>query len=324
MKHQYLLLVLLGMAAFTCFPPVSAEEIGNNQGWYVIHCNVYGANIYLDDKFIGTFPEGALTVPVNITRPYQKLTVKKSGYSTFIDTITKVPAEGDMVDLYATLRGLPSVTQAEIIGDVGWYIVHSNVDGATVMFDKTEKGEISQGMVYVPVYSTATPFHSYTVQKDGYTSFTGIIDRVPLRGESVDLYGSITPADKPTLSPTNDGGDIGWFNVHANVDGATVIFDNDVKGKTTKGTLSVPVFVTGTPYRAFTVNKSGYVPYTGTITRYPAKGQTVDLYATLNAVPATTQPTTVPTTKSALPPEIAVLALIFGGVCIGMSANYRK
>jgi len=324
MKLQYLLLVLLGMAAFTCFIPVSAEEIGSNQGWYVIHCNVYGANIYLDDKFIGTVPEGALTVPVNITRPYQKLTVKKSGYSTFIDSISKVPAEGDMVDLYATLRGLPSVTQAEIIGDVGWYIVHSNVDGATVMFDNTEKGEISQGMVYVPVYSTATPFHSYTVKKDGYTSFTGTIDRVPLRGESVDLYGSITPADTPTLSPTNDGGDIGWFNVHANVDGATVTFDNNVKGKTTKGTLSVPVFVTRTPYRVFTVNKSGYGPYTGTITRYPAKGQTIDLYATLNAEPATTQPTTVPTTKSALPPAIAVLALIFWGVCIGLSVNPRK
>jgi hypothetical protein len=101
-----------------------------------------------------------------------------------------------MVDLYATLRGLPSVTQAEIIRDVGCYIVHSNVDGATVMFDKTEKGEISQGVVYVPVYSTATPFHSYTVKKDGYTSFTRTIDRVPLRGE---LLIFMDPSARPTL-----------------------------------------------------------------------------------------------------------------------------
>ena len=324
MKHQYLLLVILGMAALLCFPPASAEEISGDQGWYVIHCNVYGANIYLDDKFIGTVPQGPMTIPVNITSPYKKLTIKKYGYSTFVDSITKVPGKGDMVDLYATLMELPSTTPAAIIGDVGWYIVHCNVDGATVLFDKTEKGETSQGVVYVPVYSTAAPFHSYTVKKDGYTSFTGTIDRVPLRGESVDLYVSINPADTSSITPTTDGGDIGWYNVHANVDGATVTFDNDVKGKTAKGTLSVPVFVTGTPYRAFTVYKSGYGLYTGTIARYPAKGQTVDLYATLNAEPATTQPTPIPTTKSALPLATAGIALLIVGLCAALSVKTRK
>ena len=322
MKHQYLLLVILGMTALLCFPPASAEEISSDQGWYVIHCDVYGANIYLDDKFIGTVPQGPMTVPVNISSPYKKLTIKKTGYSTFVDTITKVPVKGDMVDLYATLRELPSTTQAAIIGDVGWYIVHCNVDGATVMFDATEKGEISQGIVYVPVYSTTTPFRSYTVKKDGYTTFTGTIDRVPLRGESVDLYGSINPADTSTITPTVDGSNIGWYNVHSNIDGATVTFDKDVKGKIAKGVLSVQVFVTGTPYRAFTVSKSGYESYTGTIVQYPAKGQTVDLYATLNAKPETTTP--VPPTKASLPPAIALVALILGGVYVGMSVGSRK
>ncbi|MDO8871709.1 MAG: PEGA domain-containing protein [Methanoregula sp.] len=313
------------MAALTCFPPASADDIGGYQGWYVIHCNVYGANIYLDDKFVGTAPMGALTVPVPINgTPYKKIRVQKYGYSTFVDSITTVPVKGDMVDLYAILKELPPTTPAAIIGDVGWYIVHCNVDGATVLLDETEKGEISQGVVYVPVYSTATPFHSYTVKKDGYTSFTGTIDRVPLRGESVDLYVSINPADTPTVTPMAVGGDIGWYNVHANVDGATVTFDNDVKGKTAKGTLSVQVFVTGTPYRAFTVYKAGYVPYTGTIGNYPAKGQTVDLYATLNAEPATTAPTPVPTTKSPLNPAISGIALILGGVCAMLLTNNRK
>ncbi|MFA4850674.1 MAG: PEGA domain-containing protein [Methanoregula sp.] len=322
MKHQYLLLVILGMTALLCFPPASAEEVSGDQGWYVIHCDVYGANVYLDDKFIGTVPQGPMTIPVNITSPYKKLTVKKTGYSTFVDSITKVPVKGDMVDLYATLRELPSATPAAIIGDVGWYVVHCNVDGATVVFDATEKGEISQGVVYVPVYSTTSPFHSYTVKKDGYTSFTGTIERVPLRGESVDLYGSINPADASTATPIIDGGDIGWYKIHANVDGATVTFDKDVKGKIAKGVLSVQVFVTGTPYRAFTVSKAGFEPYTGTIARYPAKGQTVDLYATLNANPEIT--TSVPITKASLPPAIAVVALIFVGVGIGISARIRK
>jgi hypothetical protein len=325
MKHQYLLLVILVMAALTCFPLASADDIGGELGWYVIHCNVYDANIYLDDKFVGTAPVGALTIPIPTNgTPYKKIRVQKYGYSTFVDSITKVPTKGDMVDLYVTLMELPSTTPAAIIGDVGWYVIHCNVNGATVLFDKTEKGEISQGVVYVPVYSTATPFHSYTVKKDGYTSFTGTIDRVPLRGESIDLYVSINPAEAPAVTPASIGGDIGWYTVHSNVDGATVMFDNDVKGKTAKGTLSVQVFVTGTPYRAFTVSKPGYVPYTGKIALYPVKGQTVDLYATLNAEPVTTQPTTVPTAKSALPPAIVGMALTIVGVCATFSAKTRK
>jgi hypothetical protein len=47
----------------------------------------------------------------------------------------------------------------------------------------------------------------------------------------------------------SDSGDIGWYSVHANVDGAAVMFDNDAKGKIAKGILSVLVFVTGTPHR---------------------------------------------------------------------------
>ena len=325
MKHQYLLLVILGMAAVTCFPLVSAEEIGGDQGWYVIHCNVYGANIYLDDKFVGTAPQGALTVPVPTTgTPYKMLRVQKYGYSTFADSITTVPVKGGMVDLYATLNELPATTPAVIGGDMGWYIVHCNVDGATVLLDEANKGEISRGVVYVPVYSTATPYRSFTVKKEGYTPYKGTISRVPMKGESIDLYATINPVATLTATPASIGGEIGWYNVHSNVDGATVTFDNDVKGKTARGTLSVQVFVTGTPYRAFTVYKAGYIPYTGTIEHYPAKGETVDLYATLNAEPPTTVPTPVPTTKSPLPPAIAGIALIIGGVCIGLWAKNRK
>lgn len=325
MKHSCLLLVILGMAAVTCFPLVSAAEIGGDQGWYVIHCNVYGANVYLDDKFVGTVPQGALTVPVPITgTPYKMLRVQKSGYATYASSITEVPVKGGSVDLYATLNELPATTPAIIGQDMGWYIVHGNVDGATVFFDESNKGEIYQGIVYVPVYTTATPYKSFTVKKDGYTIFEGTISRVPLKGESIDLYATINPVATVTATPAGVGGDIGWYNVHSNVDGATVKFDNDVKGKIAKGILSVQVFVTGTPYRAFTVYKSGYVPYTGTIGQYPAKGQTVDLYATLNAEAETATPTPVPTTKSPLPSSIAGIALIFGGMFAVSLAKNRK
>ncbi len=325
MKHPYLLLVFLGIAALSCFPPVSAEETGGDQGWYVIHCNVYGANIYLDDKFVGTAPQGALTVAVPTTgTPYKMLRVQKYGYSTFADSITKVPVKGGTVDLYATLNELPPTTPALIGGDMGWYIIHCNIDGATVLLDDANKGEISQGMVYVPVYSTATPYKSFTVKKEGYTPYTGTISRLPSKGESVDLYATLNPVATPTATPAGIGGDIGWYNVHANVDGAAVTFDNDAKGKIARGELSVQVYVTGTPYRAFTVYKSGYIPFTGAIEHYPAKGEIVDLYATLNAEPATAVPTPVPTTKSPQPPVIALIALAIGGICSGLLGKTRK
>ena len=325
MKHQYLLFVILGMAAVICLPLASAEVIGGDQGWYVIHCNVPGANVYLDDKFVGNVPQGSLTVPALTTgTPYKILRVQKYGYATFVDSITKVPAKGEMVDLYATLNQLPETNPTVVGADMGWYIIHCNVDGSTVLLDDVNKGEISQGVVYVPVYSTATPYNYFTVRKNGYTTFEGTISRVPMKGESIDLYATINPVATPTATQASIGGDIGWFMVHSNVDEATVTFDNDVKGKIAKGTLSVPVFVTGTPYRAVTVYKAGYLPYTETIEHYPAKGQTIDLYATLNAEPATTIPTPVPTTKSSLLPAIAGIALIIGGVCAGLSAKNRK
>ncbi|WP_157199780.1 hypothetical protein [Methanogenium cariaci] len=79
------------------------------------------------------------------------------------------------------------------------------------------------------------------------------------------------------------GGDIGYYQVNAGIDGgATVIFDKDVKGTTGEdGSLTVDVYVTGTPYTTYTVEKQGYETYTGKITEYPAKGEIVQLSATM-------------------------------------------
>ena len=126
-----------------------------------------------------------------------------------------------------------------------------------------------------------------------------------------------------TATPENIGGDVGWYAVHCNIDGATVSFDNDTKGQIAQGNLTVQVYVTGTPYKSFTVYKSGYVPYTGAINQYPAKGETIDLYATLNAQPATTTfPTSMPTRKSPVTAGICGLALVVA--CAAASIISRK
>jgi hypothetical protein len=45
------------------------------------------------------------------------------------------------------------------------------------------------------------------------------------------------------------------------------------------------VAITGTPYKTFTVQKSGYQSYTGPVTSWPKNGETVTMYATLNPNP---------------------------------------
>lgn len=205
----------------------------------------------------------------------------------------------------------PTTSQTTMGNDMGWYVVHCTVEGATVLFDGMNKGTISGGNVSVPVYSTGTHYQSYTVQKDGYTSYTEEITRVPQKGETIDLYAVLNPVSAVTATPVRIGGDVGWYVVRSDIEGAGVSLDNDPKGVILNGSLTIPVSVTGTPYKTFTVYKSGYIPFTGTLDRHPARGETVDLYATLNLQAPATQ-------KSPLYPGISVIALISGGIAAAM------
>ncbi len=212
-----------------------------------------------------------------------------------------------MVLIVACCLALPAGAMPPIGGDNGWYAVNCNVNGAQVYFDGDYKGTIEAGVLYVPVYTTGTPYRSFRVERDGYATHYGDVTSVPGKGETFDLYATLNPV-RPTQEPLI-GGDIGWYNVHCNVDGATVIFGNDVKGTINKGVLSVQIYTTGTPYRTYTLTKDGYTAFTGSIDRYPGKGETVDLYATMNPAPA-------PTPKSSLSPALAGGALLIAGLLL--------
>jgi len=207
---------------------------------------------------------------------------------------------------------LPASAQPPIGGDRAWYAVHCNVDGASVFFDGQYKGDIQGGVLYVEAYTTGTPYSTYSVQKEGYTTFSDSIPGVPGKGETFDLYATLNPT-QPTQPPVI-GGDIGWYTVHSNVNGASVMFDNTYQGVITNGILTVQVYTTGTPYSTYTVTMAGYLPYTAPVTSFPAKGQTVDLYATLNPAP-TTQPT-----KSPIPLSLTITAL----AVVGFMTLWRK
>ncbi|MDK2973829.1 MAG: hypothetical protein PWP08_200 [Methanofollis sp.] len=121
-----------------------------------------------------------------------------------------------------------------------------------------------------------------------------IAGMVPLASAQTDEQGAI-------------GGDVGYYAVHCNVDGAKVSFDNDLKGEIKDGELVVSVYTTGTPYTTVCIEADGYETYTASIDQYPAKGQTVEIDATLTPV----------TTKAPLSPLSALGALgVLGAVLV--------
>ena len=283
---------------------------------------------------------GSLSVPVYTTAtPYQTVSVSAPGYVTYSSSITQFPGNGETISLYATLNPRPTSipttvpttvvpTTAVIGGNQGWYTVNCNVNGASVYFDGKYMGSITSGSLSVRVYTTGTPYQTFSVSAPGYVTYTSTITRFPGNGETVSLYATLNaqPTTVPTtILPVVIGGNQGWYKVNCNVDGASVYFDNAFMGNITGGSLSVRVYTTGTPYQTFSVSAPGYVTYTSTITQFPGNGETVSLYATLNAQP-TTVPTTLPTaahtTKSPFPPEMAGAAVVIGA--LGISISGRK
>jgi hypothetical protein len=94
-----------------------------------------------------------------------------------------------------------------------------------------------------------------------------------------------------------------------------VSFNGENKGEISGGSLTVPVYTTGTPYTSFSVSKSGYIPFDGELSM-PAEGQTRTYYATLNPVP--TQTTSPPVRYGSISVESLPT-----GADIYFDGNYR-
>jgi hypothetical protein len=90
-----------------------------------------------------------------------------------------------------------------------------------------------------------------------------------------------------TPPPTQIGGDQAWYSIHCNVDGASIAFDGEPQGTISGGVLTVPVYVTGTPYSTVTAKKSGYDTDSTSLPSVSA-GQTANVFLTLNPIAPTT------------------------------------
>ncbi|MFA7153489.1 MAG: SBBP repeat-containing protein, partial [Methanoregulaceae archaeon] len=84
---------------------VQSQPVGGDRGYFLVHCNVDGAEVYFDDDYKGMIESGTLPVQVYITAaPYRTYTVQKTGYSTVTGNITQYPAKDQTVHLYVTLE----------------------------------------------------------------------------------------------------------------------------------------------------------------------------------------------------------------------------
>lgn len=287
------LLILAGL--FLCVAPVSAVLPGG--GLEVLFqcpdsvassaCNANGATVYVNGISRGTIANGLFEVPYD--DGFSTYEISLSGYYDKSGTIPE-PAPGQSTDITidATLTPIPSGSGK------GWFTVHSNVDGASVAFDGAAKGTINSGVFTLEVSTTASPFSSFTVSKNGYVTYSGSIASMPTADQTIDLYATLNPVPTATTVSTPIGGDAGWYAISCNVNGAVVYFDNEYKGAIASGILSVPVYSTGTPYKTYRVEKAGYVTASGTLPTAPAKSQTVPVRVALS--PIGTQTTTAPTT----------------------------
>ena len=116
---------------------------------------------------------------------------------------------------------------AMIGGGEGWIRIDCNVDGAAVSFDGEHKGIISGGSLTIPVYTTGSPYSSFTVSRSGYTSYSGGLS-MPAEGQTVTYYATLNPVFTPTTSPPVRHGSI---SVETSPSGADVYLDGNYRGR---------------------------------------------------------------------------------------------
>jgi len=78
--------------------------IGGDKGYYLVHCNIDGAEVYFDEDAKGIITNGTLLVSVYLTAtPYQNYSVSKEGYVTVDGPLHPYPAKDQTRNINVTL-----------------------------------------------------------------------------------------------------------------------------------------------------------------------------------------------------------------------------
>ena len=179
-----LLLLCIGISA------VSAE-IGGDQGWYRIHCNVDGASVYFDGEYKGTISGGELYVAVYTTgTPYSTIRVERSDYRTYTASLPKAPIMGDTAEVYATLQ------PAETYGSI---YVSSSPSGAAIYLNGNYRGvapltirDLTPG-----TYNVEADLSGYQSDWSRVTVQSGKQSNVQFTLTPIQQYGSVSITSSP-------------------------------------------------------------------------------------------------------------------------------
>ena len=121
--------------------------------------------------------------------------------SSFIPMVTaeQVPVEIQPVILDGNISVIdhPGIITG---GGTGYYLVHSNAEGADVYFNHDwYQGKIENGTLLKRTCLTCTPVWTYTVKKCGYFALTQNNTRYPHQDEVIDLYANLTQPEEPLI-----------------------------------------------------------------------------------------------------------------------------
>ncbi|WP_165074851.1 PEGA domain-containing protein [Methanogenium sp. MK-MG] len=257
--------------------PVTAvpttEAPGSQVGWLTIISSPSGAAVFIDGKVAGITPIsgrelGAGTHTIEITM---------TGYERY--TATKDLRAGEQSAIDATLKPVPVTAVPTAIPTTHVTMVPTAIPTTHVTTVPTVVPTTHVTMVPTAIPTTHVTMVPTVVPT---THVTMVPTAIPTT--HVTMVPTAIPTTHVTTAPV--GSDRGWIRVNCNVNGAVVTFDASSTGcSIAQGFCDTGVVTTGTPYRTFTVRKSGYRTFTGPVTSWPANGKTVNLYATLKPIP---------------------------------------
>ncbi|MDI9633542.1 MAG: PEGA domain-containing protein [Methanolinea sp.] len=144
-------------------------------------------------------------------------------------------------------------------GNTGIYRFHTNVDGAEVLLDGQPAGTTRDYILDVPVNLSGPFYRTYTVQKEGYETYRGVIQSVPKKGEVLHVY--VVMSAKPPVP---------YGKVHLLVSpaGADVTFDGKPAGQVPPSGVLV-IYNVAPGSHPVVVSKDGYEPFEGWVTVSP-------------------------------------------------------
>jgi len=248
--------LIIGIALLVlCAGIPAVTAVGEEEGWYRVHCNIDGASVYFDGQYMGATSGGSLYVPVHTTgTPYSTIRVERSGYKTYSGNLPSTPPAGETRDVYATLQPV------ETYGSIH---VTSTPSNAAIYLNGNYRG-----VAPLTITDLTPGTYSLSADRSGYQSdYTTVTVRA---GQQSNMQFTLTPIEQ-----------YGSIKITSSPSGAYVYMDGVYKGRTPLTLSSVSA-----KNHNIELDLAGYYDWRSTVS--VASGVTRYVNAQLTSIPSTT------------------------------------